>query len=264
MIGLALSGGSIKGAFQAGVILALEEKGKLKDLSLAAGTSVGALNAMALSYMSPQELVDIYMSLKKKSDVFKAAWWRASGLYSTKPVNNLMMEAIKGKTKKFESVAVCINLETGERLYASSKEPGYALFVKASAVIPMFMEPLKELPQYFDGGVFEHTPARYVMDRMDSMRNKGKPQTIVITTRPINKLQPYRLRFPRIWHSLFATMDKRMQDEIFRNDLRHCNEWDIPVICPKDFIDVGTFEINPDKIKRMIDDGYEQGVRYAG
>lgn len=258
MIGLALSGGSIKGAFQAGALLALEESGKLDNVRVAAGTSVGALNAMALSYLPAKDLVDIYKSLKKRSDVFKPSWWRLKGLYSTEPVNKLMLEAIRNRPKRFDSVAVCINLESGLQRYAHSDEPGYKQFVKASAVIPMFMEPIKGFEAWYDGGVFEHTPARWVMQQMEE-----DEEVFVITTRPVNKLQRYKLRFPHIWHSLYATVDKRMLDEIFRNDLRFCNDWDIPVIAPKDFIDVGTFEINPDKIKRMIDDGYEAGISYV-
>lgn len=258
MIGLALSGGSIKGAFQAGALLALHEKGKLDQVRIAAGTSVGALNAFALSYLNAPELVDIYKSLKKRSDVFKPSWWRLKGLYSTEPVNQLMMEAVRNKPKRFDSVAVCINLETGLQRYAHSDELGYHKYVQASAVIPFFMEPVKGFESWYDGGVFEHTPARWVSEQLYK-----DDELFVITTRPVNKVQRYELKFPHIFHSLYATVDKRMLDEIFRNDLRYCNDWDIPVIAPEDFIDVGTFEINPDKIKRMIDQGYEQAVKHV-
>lgn len=258
MIGLALSGGSIKGAFQAGALLALHENGELKRVKLAAGTSVGALNAYALSYISAPKLVEIYLSLKKRSDVFSRSWWKFKGLYSTQPINLKMASAVKGRPRKFETVAVCINLATGEQKYAHSDQYAHKYFVQASAVIPMFMEPIKELPEWYDGGVFEHTPARYVMD------TEGIEKVYAITTRPVNKLQRAKLFWPQMLSSAWATVDKRMQDEIFRNDLRYCKDWDIPVIAPKDFIDVGTFEINPDKIKRMIDDGYEAAVKALG
>lgn len=256
-VGLALSGGSIKGAFQAGALLCLEDKGKLKDVKLSAGTSVGALNSLALSYVSAKELVGFYKSLKNKSDVFSPSWYRTKGLYSTAPVNELLGKVISGKEKKFESVAVCVNLATGEQKYHSSKEMGHINYVKASAVIPFFMEPISELPDWFDGGVFEHTPARFVKDVLQE-----GDELFVITTRPVNKFKPYKLKFPRILSTLVATADVRMQDEIFKNDLRYCKDWDIPVIAPKDFIDVSTFEINPDKINKMIDDGYEAAERY--
>lgn len=257
-VGLSLSGGSIKGAFQAGALLYLQERGLLSDVKVSAGTSVGALNSFALSFLSAKELVDIYLSLKKRSDVFSPSWYRTKGLYSTEPINKLMASAVKGKKRKFESVAVCVNLSTGEQKYSrSSKDPDHILYVKSSAVIPFFMEPVKDMPDWFDGGVFEHTPARWVRDFL-----APEDKHFVITTRPIDKVKPYKLGFPRAFSALVATADRRMQDEIFKNDLTYCKAFDVPVIAPSDFIDVGTFEINPDKIKKMIHDGYEAAVRY--
>jgi hypothetical protein len=56
-----------------------------------------------------------------------------------------------------------------------------------------------------------------------------------------------------------------MHADIFINDLTLCADSDITVIAPKDFksVESGMFEINPDKIRRMIDHGYEQGEKYA-
>lgn len=45
-IGLVLSGGGSKGAYQAGVYKAMEEKGLLPRIRAVAGTSIGSFNAL--------------------------------------------------------------------------------------------------------------------------------------------------------------------------------------------------------------------------
>ena len=62
-VGLVLSGGGGKGAYEIGVIKALTEMGITKNITAISGTSVGALNMVLFLQNSVQLIEEIWLSL---------------------------------------------------------------------------------------------------------------------------------------------------------------------------------------------------------
>lgn len=60
-IGLVLAGGGAKGAFQIGVLQAMEEEGLLPYVTAVSGTSVGALNAALLLNLDIEEIRRVWL-----------------------------------------------------------------------------------------------------------------------------------------------------------------------------------------------------------
>lgn len=260
-MGVVESGGSIKGAFGAGVRLALEKRKILRKCTYFNGTSVGALNSAAMSRLSAKELVALYKSLRKRSDVFSFAAYRFKGLFSLKPIMKKTQEALMGKLpKNVECVACTVDLKdaTHPIEYWSNKEVKdfhkYLAMVGGSAAIPYFMESPTE--PYFDGGIKEFIPIE------ETLRNCEK--VIAISNSPVNPCEgdlkkPWYV--PKILWWLYVTIDKAMQQEVKKGDfMKYLDDERVVVIQPKEKFNVGTFEINPEKIKYMIDAGYEAGM----
>ncbi len=63
-IGLALSGGGAKGAYQVGVIKALEELDLTSSISAISGSSIGALNACLYLQTSTSDMIRLWLNLK--------------------------------------------------------------------------------------------------------------------------------------------------------------------------------------------------------
>jgi len=258
--GIGMSGGSTKGAYQAGVLLALEEMGVLKKVTYYNGTSVGAINSAAMTTLSAKQLVGIYTGLKKTSDVFKATWWKIwnlKGLYSLTPVLEKIKKSLKpSNPKNVEAVSCAINTEYTDyvKKYTSNRNTEFEEwfnFVAASATIPGFMEPTHGL--WFDGGIQEYIPIE------ETARNCRK--VIAIATSP---LVPERKKnkFPwpiKILMYLFHSVDGAMYREIKRGDYRKaCKKHRVLMIHPEKTIEMGTFEVTKEKMKELVAMGYDQ------
>ena len=249
-LGISLSGGSVKGAYQAGALLYLEERLVVKHTDLVIGSSVGAINGVGICYGSASELVGIYEKLSKRSDLFKPAWWKLwdlKGLYNLGPTRALVDTIVSLRQPKKELLSCTVSLDTGEIRYETNlgKDPDEVVnWVMASATIPALMEP--EFGMWFDGGVKETAPVRAAADRCEKV--------IAIVVSPVNDLigGAYKPFWPPIASLAWRTIDQVMQHEMFLNDLKRCESWDnhdgpeteITVIAPDERIDVGTFEVS--------------------
>ncbi len=63
--GLVLSGGGLKGAYQAGAWKALCEHRIDKQISVISGCSIGVLNALLFLSVPPEKIIDVWLGLKK-------------------------------------------------------------------------------------------------------------------------------------------------------------------------------------------------------
>jgi NTE family protein len=61
-LGLCLSGGGARGAYQVGVLKALEELGILQKVYAISGTSIGSVNASLLTCKSVDEMRDLWFN----------------------------------------------------------------------------------------------------------------------------------------------------------------------------------------------------------
>lgn len=259
-----LSGGGSKGAFQAGVIYQLLNKGILPDVVY--GTSVGALNAAGISYLSSDELKDIWLGIKGESDIISPTGWKKifhwpkalsqGGFYSLAPLEKNLRDALKGKTAKCESQSCVVDLKTGNAEFISNMKVTHEEYIQSvmeSSSIPMLME---DRNGRVDGGVRHHTPlGQAIAD--------GAEKIYIIICRPYaipdQNWKPTK-KLPRLIEIGFRAIDEVMSHEIFVNDvkmLRMYNEHaeyfkkkniELHLYAPTVFYS-DTVEFNPDKIK---------------
>ncbi|EAQ27950.1 hypothetical protein NAP1_10163 [Erythrobacter sp. NAP1] len=172
-LGLALSGGGAKGAYQVGV---LDELIRVKgvDFETVVGTSTGAIQAAGVAQDTIPELVDFWTGLKGPDDIYKSRggpiWAVITGknsVYSTGPLRKLLNDAFKDEdiraTGKNLRLAV-VNITTGDLITVAENANNIADWVYASSAQPPFFPPFEtrdaggKLEQWVDGGVRDITP----------------------------------------------------------------------------------------------------------
>ncbi len=171
-----LSGGSLKGSYQAGAVAQLWAMGIRPGV--VTGISVGALNAAFLA--AHQDDADAGEQLARfwttevtgpgtiatKRGLLSLAWrvlrkdW--DGLVDTAPLTRLAETTLGGKFPRAAGIQVrvgAVNLRTGALEYHAPNEPDFLHAVLASTAEPVTM-PLRTLgsDRYCDGGVREITP----------------------------------------------------------------------------------------------------------
>lgn len=198
-IGLCLTGGGARGAFQIGAVQALFEHGIYEQVEVISGTSIGAANASALASTSIADVKDIWYNLpdealkqpkpiieRLKEERLKAF---ENGLFSMDNFKAVMMTKINVDKLKNHKVYVTMS-EIGEKeqgllnIFRSS----YRHFVKndtkihylplheldqetalkvvtASCSIPVVFPPIiQEDKKYYDGGLYDNTPIKPLVD----------------------------------------------------------------------------------------------------
>lgn len=263
-IGVAMSGGSTKGAYQAGALLALKELEVLQHITYFIGTSVGAINSAAMTTLEPEELIEVWYSLKKRSDIFSQAWykiWDWRGIFSLSPIEKKMKSLMNpDNPKNVEAVACTVSLENSwfEKRYCSNRIESFDDWfqgVMDSATIPFLMTNDKETLR-FDGGLREYIPVQ------EAVKNCEK--VITIATAPIKDNEPevYKFSFPKWFWYLWRTVDGAMQQETKVNDyLKECEKHKTIDIKPFEKLDIGTFEVSYEKTQMSIDRGYKDTLK---
>lgn len=189
---LVLSGGSIKGSFQAGAISEVLNSGWTPDAIY--GTSVGSLNGGFLAERAgravvngddpdwPQignELINFWQDnitgfdkigkkLSEKEIIIDALFEKYDGLIDTKPLQRLVKKELKfeylNKTP-IEFFACAVNIIDGKTIYANPKNEMKILdYIIASTAIPIVM-PITYIGNggrkaFVDGGIKEVAPLR--------------------------------------------------------------------------------------------------------
>jgi len=183
---LVLSGGSIKGAFQAGAIAELLESGFIPDAIY--GTSVGSLNGSFLAEragraaragQSPdwpaigRELERFWLAeLQSPAQIgsprkllglaLATLRGKFAGLIDMRPLRKLLEATLDPGNLRASPIrfyACAVNLATGEAVYADQDYSGLLDYVIASTAIPVEM-PYVNIggAPYVDGGVREVAP----------------------------------------------------------------------------------------------------------
>jgi len=198
-LGLCLSGGGARGAYQAGALRALHEAGILKDVCCIAGTSIGAANASVYASTSIEKLEDVWFNIPKDAlkhekpllsrlleEKLKAI---DQGIYSMDTFSSIMMNHVDPKkiTNKKVFVTVSDGGDADKGLFGLVKSSYEHYLRKDSKVIYL---PLDELTQaeahkavvascsiplvfpavkndhhkFYDGGVFDNTPIKPLVE----------------------------------------------------------------------------------------------------
>jgi NTE family protein len=251
MKALVLSGGSIKGAFQAGALRIVLQTGFRPDYIW--GVSVGALNGAFLADRAGRSILagaeprwgDIGAHLvqfwrdrvTRPSDIVtrrsapELAWsallGRFNGLVSTARLQKLVRENVR-TDRIAASPAVfragVVDLADGHYFEADASREDLIEYINASAAIPILM-PLVVLNgrPLADGGVRDIAPLKHAI-------KAGATEIIVIATQAAT-LEPRSFN-PRNVVSLTERVTEILLDEVLQNDLaraRHINAF-----CPGD------------------------------
>jgi NTE family protein len=281
MKALVLSGGGAKGAHSVGVIRHL--LGDLQiDYQAFCGVSVGAINAAFLAqYHSGQEteaaanLIDLWLSLDH-SKIYRRwkpwgrlhAPWRLS-FYDSTPLKELIyqqvsLEAIRTSGKEARVGTVCIN--SGKYTVFDQNDDDFIDAVLASSSFPGMLTPIRMQNQlWIDGGCKTLSP-------IDTAIKLGATTIDVITTSPEIRDKKF-IETPSIVDILKRVTDLST-DKILSNDidkvLMH-NELAAAGIGDKKVIRLRIFrpkynlledvlDFDPDKIREMIDKGYQDAI----
>lgn len=256
-----LAGGGAKGCFQVGVLKKLNEMGIVPEACW--GTSVGAINSAAYSYVGTEKLEEIWRDLRGNSDLIHfqigSMLFATKGLYSTKPLHNILKKHLVGFPKNVIPNVCMTNALTGQIAYA---DPWTAHMygmtfdeaVLASAAFPLAMEPVRGV--WIDGGVRETVPLR------EAIRN-GYNDLYVILCNPWER-NPEPKKEIRNWLGIGARVLDLLTHEIFVNDVQTClkhndkgekTQIDIHLYAPDELV-IDTLDFNPEKISKGIEQGY--------
>jgi NTE family protein len=186
---LVLAGGSVKGAFQAGVIKALFEKGYQPDAIY--GVSAGSLNAAYLvnqfghqtgegtpiSYpQAAQDLWDFWemrithpACLSKPFTFFELGWSaltkKFKGLVDTSPLRDLMSTVLHQRNLQLSPIGLkigAVNIIDGSMHYVDPSFENFQEYLLASSAVPILMPVVKiqghKQKSYLDGGLRDVAP----------------------------------------------------------------------------------------------------------
>lgn len=244
---LVLSGGSIKGAFQAGAIAQLLESGFVPDAIY--GTSVGSLNGSFLAERAGRVvrrgeepdwpelgrelesfwLEDLHSPAQVGAQrrlfplVTSLLRQEFEGLIDTSPLRALVAEQLDPENLRASPIrffACAVNLVTGEATYASEDYSGILDYIMASTAIPIQM-PYVTIGNtlYVDGGVREVAPlSRAIED--------GAQDIVCIVCQP-TELEGASFRPGNLLQFAMRLMEV-VSNELINNDIerfRKVNSW---------------------------------------
>jgi NTE family protein len=291
MKALVLGGGSMKGAFQVGVIQAVLENGFQPEMIY--GISVGALNATFLAneagrqtqenneiqwpvagrkllefwiknITAPQDISMLRSRVKLGMNTLMS---RFDGIVDPLPLHQLIRKNVNNEYLSKTPVKVkvgAVNIATGEMRYVSPQQRNYLDFVFASSSIPMLM-PAVEIDQqlYLDGGIREVAPIREAIE-------DGATEIVLIACHSPLLYQPEDINTRNL-----ITLIERVRDitvnQIVNSNIVWAESYvdrsilrgkpmKLTVIRPLAplFLDLQHF--NSDDISRLIIEGYRAGM----
>lgn len=290
MKALVLGGGAIKGAWEAGVISAVLERGFQPDLVV--GISVGSINAAFLvnNYesdwkASSDKLLQFWKhhiltpeNILKKNSVFKLLFQilrkKYNGLYSTKPIDKIIDQTISIQKLRESSVQLfvgTVSLTGGNIIYADPSYTNFKQYIKGSKAFPIIMPPVKIGSNLFcDGGLIDSAP-------LGKAISEGATEIIAIGTHPkknstssenmhdLNKL------LERIIDIVgWNTLNNDIKSVIDTNQRLKTNpeigkkHIHLTVIRPRNAIMTSITDFNSKDIETMINSGYYEAMKILG
>jgi NTE family protein len=166
IIGIALSGGGLRGIAHLGVLKALEEKGL--QPSVVSGTSAGAIvGAFYAAGYKPDELMEIVSNLSFFSP--RALRFSTSALFDRQMLLKIFHHYFPENSfssLKLPLYAAATDIVSGRSVYFNDGLLDEALM--ASASIPFVFPVTKIGEQYFlDGGIINNLPIEPIQDKCD-------------------------------------------------------------------------------------------------
>lgn len=226
MTGLVLSGGGTAGAYQAGVLYGLFDRGLEVDHIY--GVSIGSINSAILSFQGYKALYHYWCEQRWTAfDFFRptfTGWFLRGGFCSMKPMSRNIDEIFEGKLSTPFTVA-SVHLETNSIVNICSETATREELkrgILASAALPMICEPVDNR---VDGAVKDNANVKYAL-------TQGHDEIVVVSCNPM-EVQPIQAK-ERL--SVFdvgkRAIYEMMLTEYFREDLSDCPDVDVRVYSP--------------------------------
>jgi NTE family protein len=240
---LVLSGGSVKGAYQAGVLKSVLAKGFRPDKIY--GVSVGALNGLFLTDCAGKQFVDAgsidwptvgqrlwdFWSVRvnapgdlvKQRNMFElfasVVFGRYNGFVSTDPLKELVMDTFaKGdfNTGPTGFTVGVVDLEKGVYLDIAKDHHCFLRYAIASTAIPLLM-PIQEITEgqrkvpYQDGGIINVTP-------LSKAIRDGAEKIVVVMCQPEDPAYP-EIDLGRVENQIDRVLSV-MNAEVIKDDIK--------------------------------------------
>lgn len=228
---LVLSGGGAKGAFQAGALQVLRDRGYRFDV--VSGVSVGTLNGAMVAAGRLDELIEVWknigpeqvyrerslFSIARRYLTYKLGWAGPPlAKFDNDPLRSLMAGQLLGLRTTVPFYFGFVRLETGEYVKATiekgREEPLNQNDIDrmlASTAIPVVFDPVISRDSvWVDGGLRNISPIADILPHNPS-------RLILIPTEPISG-DPGREEVKDILQIAFRSINT-MLDEIFREDI---------------------------------------------
>lgn len=192
---LVLGGGSLKGAFQAGAVLAIFESGFEPDIIY--GISAGSLNATFLANETARQeaetghidwvkagraLMEFWVhNITQPEDVaversrfrtgYNTIMSRFDGFLDNTPIKNLIRQTVNLDQLRAGSVRVkvgAVDIINGDMVYADAQDENFLDYVFASSALPFLMPAVQiggdHRKAFMDGGLREVAPLRVAIE----------------------------------------------------------------------------------------------------
>lgn len=295
MKALVLGGGSLKGAWQVGVVQAILESGFEPDMIY--GISVGSLNASFLVQEAGKDFIEnkkinwptvskrliefwiknitqpesIAIVRSRFTLGFDTLMSRFDGLLDTTPLQTLVnteLDEFILKNSPIKLKAGAVDILSGEMEYASPQNPNFLKYVIASSSLPTLM-PAVHIPgeyrkAFLDGGLREVAPLREAL-------KDGATEIVCVACHAEHiHDDPFNYR------SLLKLIE-RMKDinvnQIVNNDIINAqryvenenlkgNKLKMRVIRPQAPLKLDMLKFNSDDIAALIVQGFKEGYEF--
>jgi len=282
---LVLAGGSVKGAFQAGVMKAMMERGYQPDAVY--GVSVGSLNAAyfvnqlgmqaltggPISFTdASQDLWDFWetritspKSLSKPFNIFQlgltALRKKFKGLVDTQPLRNLLTEVLSIHNLHASPISLkigAVNIMDGTVYYVDASEEYFLDYLMASSAVPILMPVVKingeTRRSFLDGALRDVAPIKKAVD-------DGASHIVCISCH-MESIEGGHFDSG----DLLALVDRVMDiavNEILNADIKEVmisnTTFDIQSVRPLQPLTIDIQNFNKMDIRRMLELGYQVG-----
>lgn len=275
---LCISGGGSKGAYSLGAIKALLESGRQYDVIT--GVSVGALIGAHFA-MYPKEkqleayadIEKIWLNIKNNNTIYKPwapafltylySFWKG-GIYDMSPLRELLVKEVVAE----KLLTSGVNFEVGVCSIQSGRYKSIDLtnnlennknsidWVWASCVFPVLFPPVTiNGEQWVDGGVKNVIPIKdvikYNVDAVDVVITGPRKESANIDMTHIESAIDVGLRSAEL-----------LSDKAYSSDLEDVSTFfgdvNISIFEPKHQVNDDSFEFNPEEIRKLIQQGYEE------
>lgn len=264
--GLILEGGAMRGMFTAGVIDVMMENEIAFDGAI--GVSAGA--AFGCNYKSGQigrvlryntkfcrdRRFSGVGSLIKTGNIYNTDF-----AYGEVPLKYDIFDFEAYENNPMDFYVVCTDIETGEAVYHNyqgMEDHGFD-WIRASASMPLVSQIVEiDGRKLLDGGMADSIPVKYFED-------SGYNKNIVVLTQPENYIKKKNSLMPliRIKYKNYPKLIETMQNRhlTYNQTLSYISqrekEGNLFVIRPKEKLQIGKIEKNPEKLREIYELGRE-------